>query len=254
MELDAKVFNRCHDIISKALEGNKQLTRNAINDVFKQKKIHADGIRLSCIMMHAELEGLICSGARQGNQFTYALLHERVAGHKPKTTEEALAGFTKTYFQSRGPATIKDFSTWSGLSMSDCKKGVHSIKENLNHDVMDKQEYYFMQSVSEPLIKREAVYLLPIYDELVMGYKNRDAILEFSTTLTSKPTFRFDNAILSGTGQIIGTWRRTPTKNSIDLEYDFFRPLSKKQFFEFEKAIRAFERFTELRVNYLKQK
>ena len=29
-------------------------------------------------MMYAELEGLICSGARRGKQFTYALLEERV--------------------------------------------------------------------------------------------------------------------------------------------------------------------------------
>ena len=30
-------------------------------------------------MMYAELEGVVCSGPREGKQFTYALLEERAA-------------------------------------------------------------------------------------------------------------------------------------------------------------------------------
>ena len=67
-------------------------------------------------MMHAELEGVICSGPRRGKQFTYALLDERVPATKPKARDEALAELAKRYFASHGPATVRDFAWWSGLT------------------------------------------------------------------------------------------------------------------------------------------
>ena len=114
-ELDTKLFKRSNDTIEKALSGGKQLTREQLKAALERKKIKADGFRLAYLLMKAELDGIICSGARQGNQFTYALLEERVAPAKPVQRKEALAAFTQRYFASRGPATIKDFATWSGL-------------------------------------------------------------------------------------------------------------------------------------------
>ena len=80
LELDKKFFTRCNKAIIKILEGCKQLTRNEINEALKKQKIKAEGLRLVYIMMNAELEGIICSGARRGNQFTYALIDEIVGG------------------------------------------------------------------------------------------------------------------------------------------------------------------------------
>ena len=53
MELDNKVFNRSNDIIAKTLEGEKQLTRTELQTAMKQKKISANVIRLSSLMMNA---------------------------------------------------------------------------------------------------------------------------------------------------------------------------------------------------------
>ena len=77
--------------------------------------------------MRAELDGIVCSGVRKGNQFTYALLDERVPPTNFITQDEALAELTKRYFTSRGPATLKDFSTWSGLTLTDAKKGLAMV-------------------------------------------------------------------------------------------------------------------------------
>ncbi len=84
--------------------------------------------------MQAELDRIICSGAKQGKQFTYALLDERVPSVKCLNKDEALAELSKRYFPSRGPATLKDFSTWSGLSIVDVKAGLSMVKSNFIHD------------------------------------------------------------------------------------------------------------------------
>jgi hypothetical protein len=37
--------------------------------------------------------------------------------------EEALAELARRYFLSRGPATVQDYAKWSGLTMSDARRG-----------------------------------------------------------------------------------------------------------------------------------
>lgn len=248
LALDDKIFNRCNDILIKTLQGGNQLTRDAINEEFKKHKILAKGHRLSYIMMHAELEGIICSGARQGNQFTYALLDERVKYKKSLEKDEALAELTIRYFNSRSPATVKDFSTWSGLTMTDCKKGIEMIKPLLQKEVIENQEYLFTSNISLADKQADKIYLLPIYDEFIMGYKDRSAIM----ALKNNASFRYDCMIVFD-GQVIGTWKRTILKNGIDLEYDFFKSLNKHQSKTFDEAVNRLSEFTNLKVNRLLQ-
>jgi hypothetical protein len=248
LELNAAIFNRCNDILVKILQGRKHLTRDAINKKFKRNKIEAEGHRLSYIMMQAELDGIICSGARHGNQFTYALLEERVPKVKSKNRDEALAELTKRYFTSRGPATVKDFSTWSGLTLTDCKNGIEMVTTFFNREVIANEKYFFPPGV--PLAKGQfqKIYLLPIYDEFIMGYKDRSAIMVFKNS-KPKASFRYDNMIVSD-GQITGTWKRTIKTKSINLEYDFFENPNKRQLNAFAKAIHRFKEFNNLAVRW----
>src|SRR4030095_7995166 len=128
LELDTASFKRCNDILSKTLEGGKQLTRTDLKSYLDRGKIVADGLRLSYIFMRAELDGIICSGARAGKQFTYALLDEVVpspssAKASKFNRDQALAELTRRYFTSRGPATVQDFAYWSSLTAKDAKTG-----------------------------------------------------------------------------------------------------------------------------------
>lgn len=245
-ELDKKLFNRSIDIIFKTLEGGKQLTRDVINAEFKKHKIIAQGHRLSYIMMNAELEGVICSGAREGNKLTYALLDERVKSKKPMKPDEALTELTKRFFFSRGPASIKDFSTWSGLTVSDCKKGVEMLSKKLDKEVIDRVEYYF--SPDFPLDHLpDTIHLLPIYDEFIMGYKDRSAIM----TLRKDAPLLYDNMIIFN-GQVIGSWRRTIQKSVIQMDFDFLGPLKRNQKTLLKKSVDRFSEFNDIKIDYNK--
>lgn len=247
-ELDRKVFNRCNKLIEKTLEGGKHATRNAINEVFKKNKIEASGTRLSGIMMQAELDGLICSGARAGNQFTYALLEERIPPVPDKHEEEALTELTRKYFFSRGPATVKDFATWSGLTLTACKKGVAEIKELLHEVRMADEVFYFAGDPPSKPLSNGHLRLLPIYDELMMGYKDRSAFIPDKFDAVSS-SFVFDNTIILNS-RIAGTWRRDIGKKSIELEYDFFKAPGASQLRAFRQQVQQFETFSGLKVEH----
>ena|SRR5882672_9199935 len=110
--------SRAAAVIERALQGGKQLTRSELASALRRAGIHADGMRLTYLMMRAELDAVMCSGARRGKQFTYALVAERAPDARTLERDEALAALTRRYFASRGPATLRDYSWWSGLKAS----------------------------------------------------------------------------------------------------------------------------------------
>src|SRR5713226_2242979 len=125
LELDDAVFRHSNAVLAKALQGGKQLTRSELASVLQLAGIAADNLlRSTYIIMRAELDGIVCSGARRGKQFTYALLDERVPQTRNLDRDEALAEFARRYFTSHGPATLQDFVWWSGLAAADAKAGL----------------------------------------------------------------------------------------------------------------------------------
>jgi len=252
LELDNKVFSKCNKILIKILQDGRQLTRVEINDAFKKHRVIAENLRLIYIIMNAELAGIICSGARRGNQFTYALLDERVKHKHSLNKDEALAELATRYFKSRGPATVKDFSTWSDLTLTDCRKGIEMIKPILHKEVGESQEYFFTSEI--PLIKYQfkKIYLLPVYDEYIMGYKDRSAIMLYKKNHTPALAFRYDSMIVFE-GQVIGTWKRVIAKNLLAMEFDLFKPFTKDQDKLFNDAVHHLEKFTNMPVNYKQQ-
>ena len=58
-------------------------------------------------MMHAELEGIVCSGPRRGKQFTYALLGERAPNLKAVERAEAILLITRWQEFQQLPALLK---------------------------------------------------------------------------------------------------------------------------------------------------
>lgn len=246
VELNDEIFKLSHNILTKALEGGKYLTRSALKLALEEKGIIAEGLRLTSLMMQAELDGIICSGPRIGKQFTYALLDERVPPTPKFDNDQALAELTKRYFYSRGPATLKDFSTWSGLTLSQVKRGLSIVKSHFICEKIDGQEYYFAPDLINENIY-PSVYLLPIYDEYIMGYKNRDAILKIRNEIDIDLKFVFDQTIVID-GQIVGTWKRDINKKSIDLQVNFFQPLNEEYKDLFDQAVNKFSRFMDLPV------
>ena len=245
-ELDTEIFNRSKDTIIKALQGGKSLTRAILKSGLEQEGIVANGLRLSYIMMHAELDGIICSGPRQGKQFTYALLDERVPSVKAFERDEALAQLTLRYFNSRGPATLRDFSYWSGLTMKDAKEGIAMLRLHLAFELIEDQEYIFIRDRSKNENEIQMTFLMPDYDEYGMSYKDRSAILNLgSSILQSQDANTASNHMVVIDGIIKGTWRHTFKNSSVNIETTPFTVLSEKENHALEKAIKRYKEFVE---------
>ena len=176
LELDETIFTRSEATMVKALQGGNQMTRDELRIVLEQAGITTEGVlRMAYLMMHAELEGVVCSGPRHGKQFTYMLLDERVPPSRTMEPEEALVELTRRYFMSRGPATVQDFAKWSGLTLTECRHGLEAVETRLEQEGMNGQTYYLPASAPAGVASPKA-YLLSIYDEYISGYKDHSPI------------------------------------------------------------------------------
>lgn len=203
-------------------------------------------------MMNAELEALICSGPRRGNQFTYALIEQRVQSVRALQPDDPLTELTKRYFQSRGPATVHDFATWSGLTLADCRRGIASVGNTLKEVTSSSKVYFLPDSPTSKAIAPRML-LLPIYDEYIMGYKDRAPILTYRNHLKPAPTFAFDCTVIWD-GQIIGTWRRTVEKKLMTVDVHFFKPLDKSQAMGLKAALHRLGNFTGLTIKVVNKR
>ncbi|PSL47982.1 winged helix DNA-binding protein [Chitinophaga niastensis] len=241
LEITDNDLKRSKKIITTALTNNKQLTRTALLVLLKKAKINTDDIRISFLIMDAELDGLICSGPRQGKQFTYALLEERAPVIKLIDTDAAIAELSKRYFLSRGPATLQDLAWWSGLSISDAKKGIELNKKQLAHMVVNGQAYWLAADTKFSSKQTPTTYLLPSYDEYAVAYKDRNDILrpeyiEETGYGIFKPTIVID-------GQIAGTWKRTEQTQKVIIETKLFNNTNKTTAAAITKATTAYADF-----------
>lgn len=223
LELDKRTLLKTQKILTRQLEGGRQLTREELMSAVNRSGIKTDPLRAIHIMYQAELEGIVCNGIKKGKQFTYALLDERVpAESKQYTREEMLAMLAKRYFQSHAPATVQDFAWWSGLGMTEARQAVELIRRAVVSEIIDGTTYWMMPDVLATKPRRSMVHLLPAFDEFMISYKDRTASLvpeHNNKAITGNGIFK---PIIVVDGKVAGTWKTIAKKDKLAIETEIF--------------------------------
>ncbi|MES2575557.1 MAG: winged helix DNA-binding domain-containing protein [Bacteroidota bacterium] len=245
---DEKKLDQVNSSIEKLLTGNNHLTRDEIMQELNIQKGSGD-LSPVIIMMNAELDAVVCNGKMKGKQITYALLEERVS--RPTTIftkEEALAKLAKRYFESHGPATLLDFSWWSGFSATTARLAINLIESDLKSVEIDNKKYWFGSDFIEVDNFCESIHFLPAFDEILISYKSREA----SILLEHQPKAFTNNGIFKPiiveNGKVIGTWKRTIKKDHIKVEVQFFSVLNEAKKILIFDAIKPFENYLETKI------
>jgi len=253
LELDSKVFSQSNDALARALEGGKQLNREEIKAVLQHAGIKTDDLRFVHLLMHAELDKVICNGGRQGKQFTYALFDDRVPVGNTMPAKEALGELVKRYFTSHGPATLQDFAWWSGLTLADAKSGLDLASTGLTAFESNGLKFWMKENGSDLKIKMPVAHLLPAFDEFAVAYGDRTAAVN-PKYLTQARYVIFDPSIVINS-KVAGTWKRTVNKNKIDITLNLFGKINKTQTNAIEVAAGLYKKFMnigEINITVLK--
>jgi hypothetical protein len=158
--------------------------------------------------------------------------------------EEALARLTERFFASHGPATIKDFVWWSGLTVQDARSGIAAVTPKLASEVVSDRTYYFALTKAAVPAATPTGFLLPNYDEYLVGYKDRDAGV---STIVAQRLFegKFDAYAhpLVLDGKLAGTWRRDLNGKAARVSVAPFARLSHENGRRLDAATERFAKF-----------
>jgi hypothetical protein len=245
LEIDERVVARAKAAFTAALAGGRHLTRPELGEALLAARITPDGQRLPHLLMAAELDGLIASGPRHGNQFTYALLEERAPNACELERTEAIAELTQRYFKSHGPAQLQDFIWWSGLTVAEARTGIALAGAALDRQVVEAKEYWF-DAEAEPIRKSAtAAHLLSNFDEYTVAYRDRAAAVHpdrpFDPALLSFGSL-LSNIVIVG-GRVRGAWRRTVVRGGVRVEVRQRDQLAPAEAAAVEEAGRRLGRF-----------
>ncbi len=243
-ELDDALLSRCHDLIATALAGGIAMTRAEVAAVLAEGGVPAAGHRLSYVLMHAELEQLICSGPRRGKQQTYALLAERAPDAVELPRDEALIELIRRYFATRGPASAKDFTWWSSLTMAEIRRGIQLAGDELEHHEVDGVTYYWHGALqSPPEIPRGTVHLLQPYDECVGSYSETRHIWDLAGHGMRRPVHGAYVGVLLRDGQLTGFWKRTIKRSDVIVDVQLYEPFDATATISLREAVIQHGRF-----------
>jgi Winged helix DNA-binding domain len=222
LDLDDSAFTKIHHCMVQLLYGGRQLTRKALFEGLEQNKISTAGLRGTLILYKAGWLGIICLGPLKGKQDTYTLLEEWLPKTNTIPRQEALAELAKRYFQSHGPATVNDLILWSGLSITEGRLGLELIKETLAQTEVNGKQYWMTGNIQKAGTSANKSFLLPAFDEYVLGYKDRSLILDNAHTGNVMLKNGIFKPVIITNGKITGTWKKTLQKNNINVETGLF--------------------------------
>jgi hypothetical protein len=241
--LDRVTVRRALAALTGALADGAQLTRTELADVLRRARVPPEGERLSHLLGRAELEGLICSGGRRGKQSTFALLEHRApAAPAALAREEALAELARRYFRSRGPATLDDFQWWSSLPAAEARAAVAAIEPELTREG-DGGKTTWMAPGRPARSAAGGAVLLPAFDEYLVGYRDRSAVLLAAQSKRLNAGGGMLNPAVVLDGQVIGTWSRTLGKGRVAVALRLFARPTDRQRQALARAARRYGAF-----------
>lgn len=223
--LDAATLSASATVIANALSGGRQLTRPALMSLLEEAGIATGNQRGYTILAQLAYAQLICFGAHEGKQATFALLDERLHAGPRLPRDEALATLALRYFTSHGPATLPDFIWWSGVSSTDAKAGLGAVADQLTAATVNGTTFYYAAPLAVSDAHAAEALLLPGFDEYLIAYRDRSAILDpaYNRRIVPGGNGIFKPMLVSA-GQIVGTWQRTVKRNAVTLAVHPFAP------------------------------
>ena len=227
--LDPKTLARCEKRISAALDGDSHLSRKEIAGVLNVAKIDPSGQRLPFILIHCELESVICSGRLAGKQQTFALLDDRAPAGVTLDRDEAISELIRRYLQSHGPATIADFRWWSGLTVADIRRTLHLLGSDVTAEEVGGMTFWSLAGDRESPPAMRAAHLLQMLDEAFVAYTESrhfgDPRADEARGAWGERGMPAAHVLLRG--RVAGHWKRTLGRQAMKVElmlYDDPKP------------------------------
>lgn len=211
--LTPRMLERAEEVAVRALEGGGRMRREELHRVWDEAGLATAGQRGYHLLWHLAHMGTLCFGPIGDGHHLVVLVKEWIPRPRRLERDEALGEVAERFFRSHGPATVKDLMRWAKLLAADARAGLALARDRLARAEVAGVEYFFDPQTPELLQahrrQARAVFLLPGFDEFILGYQDRGAVLpaEYADHIVPGGNGMFRPTIVSD-GRVVGTWTR----------------------------------------------
>jgi hypothetical protein len=211
--LDDAIIGQARDLLIEALTGGRSLPRAGLMALWDSGGVSTAGQRGYHLLWHCALTALVCFGPVRDGEQHLVLADEWITAPRRPGREEALGELALRYFRSHGPATARDFARWTGLLAADCRTGIAAARPSLAAVHVDGVEHLMDPATPDLLAAHRedahGVHLLPGFDEFILGYGERGAVLdpEFAPLIVPGNNGMFRPTVIDR-GRVAGVWKR----------------------------------------------
>ena len=226
--LDDRALARAHEVAAEGLAGGHALTRAELLEHWVRAGLPVQR-RAALFLLHVLCgSGELALGPMEGAEQLVVRLADWVPRPRVLDPEQGLVEWVRRYVLSHGPVTDRDAARWLGLPLGMVRPAL-AAADGLDQLEVDGLTHYLDPAVPELLAehRRDArrLMLLPGFDELMLGYRDRSFAV---------PPAHLDKLVPGGngmfratvvkTGRVIGLWRRGGTSLSPAVDPDPFVP------------------------------
>jgi hypothetical protein len=222
-------FDRAAMVLRDRLDG-VSATRAELLQAIGEAGVSTEGQRGAHLLGHLARAGVVV----QTTKDRYVRF-EAVVPEPGFDRDEALARLALGYVTGHGPVTDRDLAWWAGLTLTEVRAALASVRDRLEVLEVDGSTYFVPPGL-EPA--PEGVWLLPSFDEYLIGYADRSA------QLAGEPLDRIVPGrngmflpIVVMDGVVVGTWSRKPSRTRIEVSLQLFAELPRRRLPELEAAL-----------------
>ncbi len=219
---------RARELAIEALPGRTALPRALLLAAISAGGVSTAGQRGYHLLWFLAQTGTLVLGPTHGREQRFARLDPWVGNPRRLERDEALGELARRFFASHGPALIEDLARWSGLPLRDVRRGVAVAGDALATVAIDGRAYLVaVEAAHAPVEDADGgVRLLPGFDEYVLGYRDRSAVLapHHGDAVVPGGNGMFKPTIVVD-GEVVGTGGRTARARETVLTLAPFGPL-----------------------------
>ncbi len=221
--IDEADAERARELAVAALPGRGTLPRRALLGAIEAGGVSTAGQRGYHLLWYLAQTGTLVLGPTSGREQTFARLEAWIPNPRRPERDEALGELARRYFTGHGPASVEDLVRWSGLTVRDVRRGVEVAGDSLRTLELGGRAYLVGAWSPDSVDDDCGVLLLPGFDEYILGYRDRSAVLvpERSDAIVPGGNGMFKPTVVVD-GEVAGTWRRTVNARGVTVELAMF--------------------------------
>ncbi len=231
-ELTGRELDQLTTAVLDCLTETPDRTRDEVAEVVRGRlpaKAEAiTGHLVMVLMAHLELDRLVSSGRPRDGEHTYATYRDRVGARVDADDfdrEAALARIALRYFTGHGPATVKDLAYWATLTISDVRRGLAAVEDQLDSFDHDGRTYWHAPGDAPPDGPGEPTgHLLQLLDEMYRGYQDSRWVLDARGVVPRQRETAIGIGLVDG--QLVAGMKRSLDTSRVRFDLTPHRPLT----------------------------